>query len=267
MTDLEPLISSHPFAATRPTADALRYLVRVDESICAWGNERHFLMGGVGFGACIDALEHATGLPTIFASAQFISFASVGETVELAVELPAQGRTITQGRVVASVGDRDVLRVTAALGGRNAELDRSWGEMPDVPSPLDCALRPVDHPGVTSIHSALEDRTVPSPAAGETGTSCKWMRVPGHRDMTASLLAFYADFLPRASAIATGEDFSRNSLDNVLRVHHVVPTEWVMIETSISMVARGTFHGSSRLFAEDGTLLATANQSGIARTR
>ena len=58
-------------------------------------------------------------------------------------------------------------------------------------------------------------------------------------------------------AIATGEDFSRNSLDNVLRVHHVVPTEWVMIETSISMVARGTFHGSSRLFAEDGTLLAT----------
>ncbi len=66
---------------------------------------------------------------------------------------------------------------------------------------------------------------------------------------------------------ATGEEFSRNSLDNVLRVHHVVPTEWVLIESSISMVARGTFHGSSRLFAEDGTLLATANQSGIARTR
>lgn len=241
--------------------------MHVEEPICAWGNDRHFLMGGVGFGACVDSLEHATGLPLIFASAQFLSFATAGERVDLVVELPAVGRTMTQGRVVASVGDRDVLRVTAALGARDAELDRSWGEMPDVPPPAECPVRTADNPGVVSIHSAIEDRTVPSPHVGTTGVSGTWMRVPGHRDMTTSLLAFFADFLPRASAAATGEDFSRNSLDNVLRVHRVVPTEWVLIETSISMVARGTFHGSSRLFAEDGTLLATANQSGIARTR
>ena len=261
------LISSHPFAAARPTGDSLRYVMDVTEPICARGADRYFLMGGVGFGACIDALEHATGLPLIFASAQFLSFATVGETVDLAVELPAQGRTMTQGRVVASVGDRDVLRVTAALGGRDAELDRSWGVMPDVPAPLDCPLRPDEHDGIVTIHSAIEDRTVPSPDASATGVSRTWMRAPGHRAMTTSLLAFFADFLPRASAKATGEEFSRNSLDNVLRIHRVVPTEWVLIETSISMVARGTFHGSSRLFAEDGTLLATANQSGIARTR
>ena len=165
------LISSHPFAAARPTEDSLRYVMDVTEPICARGADRYFLMGGVGFGACIDALEHATGLPLIFASAQFLSFATVGETVDLAVELPAQGRTMTQGRVVASVGDRDVLRVTAALGGRDAELDRSWGVMPDVPAPLDCPLRPDEHDGIVTIHSAIEDRTVPSPDASATGVS------------------------------------------------------------------------------------------------
>jgi len=44
-----------------------------------------------------------------------------------------------------------------------------------------------------------------------------------------------------------------------------VPTDWVLLDIQIESVQRGFAHGTIQMFAENGTLLATASQSCIAR--
>jgi acyl-CoA thioesterase len=44
-----------------------------------------------------------------------------------------------------------------------------------------------------------------------------------------------------------------------------VPTTWVLLDIRIHGVARGFGHGLVNMFAEDGTLMATASQSCIVR--
>ena len=56
-----------------------------------------------------------------------------------------------------------------------------------------------------------------------------------------------------------------NSLDNTLRVVKIVPTEWVLLDIQVDGIANGFGHGTVRLYARDGTLMATASQSTIVR--
>ena len=62
-----------------------------------------------------------------------------------------------------------------------------------------------------------------------------------------------------------GEYVGGNSLDNTIRICRLVPTEWVLIDVRVDTVANGFGHGTVHLWAEDGTLLATASQSCIVR--
>jgi acyl-CoA thioesterase len=50
-----------------------------------------------------------------------------------------------------------------------------------------------------------------------------------------------------------------------VRPSDVHPTEWVLADVRIQAVADGFGHGAVHLWAEDGTLLATASQSAIVR--
>ena len=77
--------------------------------------------------------------------------------------------------------------------------------------------------------------------------------------MSAGILAIIADFLAGGHSQAAGS----SSLDNTLRIHNIVETEWVLLDTQFSGFASGAFHGHSHLYAEDGTLLATAGQTGM----
>ena len=56
-----------------------------------------------------------------------------------------------------------------------------------------------------------------------------------------------------------------NSLDNTIRVMHLVPTEWVLLDIRVHAVDRGFGHGLVHMYAEDGTLLATASQTCMVR--
>jgi acyl-CoA thioesterase len=64
---------------------------------------------------------------------------------------------------------------------------------------------------------------------------------------------------------ALGERAGGNSLDNTLRVGRLVPTEWVLLDIRVHAVRNGFGHGDVHLWADDGTLLATASQSTIVR--
>jgi len=64
---------------------------------------------------------------------------------------------------------------------------------------------------------------------------------------------------------ALGAFAGGNSLDNTLRVCRLVPTEGVLLDGQGHAVHNGFGHGLVHLWAEDGTLLATASQSCIVR--
>ena len=85
--------------------------------------------------------------------------------------------------------------------------------------------------------------------------------------MDAALLALMGDFVPTGAGVSLGLDGGGNSLDNTLRLHAVVPTRWVLCDIQMDAAGRGFAHGHLRLFAEDGTLMATASQSLVLRYR
>ena len=68
-----------------------------------------------------------------------------------------------------------------------------------------------------------------------------------------------------ALASPLGERAGGNSLDNTIRVARRVPTEWLLLDVRIHAVAHGFGHGLVHMWAEDGSLLATASQSAIVR--
>ena len=81
----------------------------------------------------------------------------------------------------------------------------------------------------------------------------------------AGLLGILGDWVPFGIGQALGQRAGGNSLDNTLRVVRLVPTEWVLLDVRIHGIANGFGHGLVHLWAEDGTLLATASQSAIVR--
>jgi acyl-CoA thioesterase len=79
------------------------------------------------------------------------------------------------------------------------------------------------------------------------------------------LLGVMADFLPSGIGNALGSAAGGNSLDNTIRFARLVPTQWVLADIRIHAASQGFVHGRVHLFADDGTLLATASQSMILR--
>jgi acyl-CoA thioesterase len=100
------------------------------------------------------------------------------------------------------------------------------------------------------------------------GQTIMWARLPDVIEgVDAMALAIMGDFVPSGVGQALGVRGGGNSLDNTLRVMHLVPTDWVLLDIRVHGVQRGFGHGLTHMFAEDGTLLATASQSCIVRFR
>ncbi len=71
--------------------------------------------------------------------------------------------------------------------------------------------------------------------------------------------------MPFGISQALGEWQRSNSLDNTLRIHRVIPTDWVLLDIAVHGVHNGFGYGRVHLWNRDGTLLATASQSAIIR--
>ena len=237
--------------------------------LCTWAGN---LFGGAGLGAAIEAMEATAERPVIWATAQYLSFAKVGSVLDLDVTLAVHGRATTQARVVVRHGNDEILTVNGALGRRDSPDEGSFAVRPDVPAPLDCPLRRHRFGTQNSINELMEARMaigremedldgVPAP----DGRCALWARLPGVDATSAAGLAVLGDFVPMAVGQALGVQGGGNSLDNTLRVVHLVPTEWVLLDIRVHAVERGFGHGLVHMFAEDGTLLATASQSCIVR--
>ena len=232
----------------------------------------NFLFGGCGLAAAISAMEATTGRNLIWATAQYLSYARPGEVMDIDVTVSVSGHQMTQARAVCHVGEREILTVNAALGDRPLDMHGQFEAMPVVPPPDDCPL--FIHRGLQegSINERIEKRLVKGrqiatldKTVGD-GQTLMWARIPGViQGVDASALAVLGDYIPLGVSQAMGIRGGGNSLDNTLRVVRLVPTEWVLLDIRINAIDRGFAHGLVHMFAENGTLMATASKSCIVR--
>jgi len=226
-----------------------------------------FLFGGCGLGAGLVALEAASGRPTIWATAQYLSYAPTDSTVDYEVTLAVVGGHVTQARATAKVEGKEILTVNAALGVAQSTPGGVWVTPPSVPHPDSCERRRLPKMFMNSILDSIEVRV----AKGRTfedleGTpgdadSALWARVPGHLDPSAATLAIFGDYVSGGVSQPIGRRTMGRSLDNTLRVAQLRPTEWVLCDIRIHAIIDGYAQGNAFLWSQNGDLLATASQS------
>jgi acyl-CoA thioesterase-2 len=230
------------------------------------------LFGGCGLGACIEVAELLTGRPLVWATAQYLTYARPPSVLEVDALEVVRGHQISQVRVLAHVGDQEILTVLAALGDRPSPLVGQWANHPDVAPPDACPPRVIMDRHEGTIVDRLEMRVARGrspadfPGPPGDGNSALWVRMPGLAEMSAAGLAIIGDFVPFGISQALGVRAGGNSLDNTLRVARRRDTDWVLADIRVSAIADGFGHGLVHLWSEDGTLLGTASQSTIVRS-
>jgi len=261
-------MDARSFLGLAATHNPDRWVLPVVPGISTGGG---FMFGGCGLGAGIAALESTTGRECIWATAQYLSYARPPEVMDLDVTVAVAGHQMTQARAVGHVVDREILTINAALGHRTIDARGQWSQMPAVPPPEDCAPRAYRLPAADTIMERLDVRLAEGRDMSEldgtpgSGKCALWARVPELLEMSAASLAILGDYVPFGVSESLGLMAGGNSLDNTLRVVRLVPTEWVLVDIHVHAVERGFGHGLVHLWAQDGTLLATASQSCIVR--
>jgi acyl-CoA thioesterase II len=256
------------FLGLERTSDAHIWRMQVIPSLISGTGA---LFGGCGLGAAIEVMEQVTGRPCVWATAQFLSYAVPPAVLELEVVEAVRGHQISQARVMARVGDREILTVVGALGRRPNPLAGQWATRPDVAPPADCPPRPLMDRHQGTIMDRLESKLADArpywdlTGIAGSGNASLWVRLPELADASAAALAIIGDFVPFGIGQALGQRAGGNSLDNTLRIARKVPTEWVLADVRVHAVADGFGHGLVHLWAENGTLLGTASQSTIVR--
>jgi acyl-CoA thioesterase len=261
-------VDARTFLGLEATSDPLVWRMPVTPGVSTPGA---FLFGGCGLAAGVSALEVATGRPAVWASAQYLSYAPTGATVDIELMIAVAGHKTTQARAVARVDGSEILTVNAAFGRRPMELTATWAIRPEVPPPDDCPARELPEHLRGTVMERVEVRMGAGRQFSELdgtpgdGRTALWARLPGQLEPSAAWLAVIGDYIPGGMAQALGRPAGGNSLDNTLRVAQLVPSEWVLCDIRIHGVANGFGHGLAHLWSEDGILLGTASQSLIVR--
>ncbi len=262
-------MDSRSFLGLEQSHNPFRWSMELKPHLLTGGG---FLFGGCGLGAAISALEATTDRRVIWATSQYLSYARVGEFLDVDITVAVDGKNTSQARVVCHVGNREILTVNAALGERDFPHTGQWEQMPDVPPPTKCPLREHFVDEADTISARMEQRLVKGRMVDDLdgtlgdGQTMMWARLPEVIEgVDATTLAILGDFVPMGVGQALGIRGGGNSLDNTLRVVDLVPTQWVLLDIRVHGVRNGFGHGLVHMFAEDGTLMATASQSCIVR--
>jgi acyl-CoA thioesterase-2 len=255
------------FLGLQATADANHWRLPVTQGVLSGLGA---LFGGCGLAAAMEAMERTTARPTVWATAQYLSFARPRSVVDIEVVAMVTGHHTSQARAIGRVEDEEILVVNAALGRRPLEFAGQWAARPAVPPPDACAPRVMQERHKGTLMDRLDMRLADArdvedlPGPPGSGRSALWARIPG-LEFGSTTLGVLGDLVPFGISQALGQRAGGNSLDNTLRVARRVPTEWLLLDVRVHAVADGYGHGLVHMWAEDGTLLATASQSAIVR--
>src|ERR1700744_727250 len=98
------------FLGLQPTHNPHRWYLPVVSGIATGGR---FMFGGCGLGAAIGAMERGLDREVVWGTDQDLPYAMVDEVVDVDVTIASNGHFTSQARVVAHVGDREILTVNA----------------------------------------------------------------------------------------------------------------------------------------------------------
>lgn len=249
-------------------ADAGSLLAEVPESLCVGPPEHRFLFGGIALAAAIEAMERRTGRSALFASAQFLTWARPGDAISFETEIVADGRMVRQCRVTGRCGQRAFLHVQGACGGRDAAIANRDAAMPAVPPPDACPGRSLAWRLSTNLNALLEFRVASGAIPHRTGwtgpggvdLAC-WIRPRCGAPLDRGWLTVVADCAFLALDDALGPSTRGSSLDNAIRFIASPIGEWVLAAMHVDGGENGIAHIATRLFSEDGMLLAVAGQT------
>ena len=90
-------MDSRSFLGLQQSHNPFRWSLEVTPGLSTGGG---FLFGGSGLGAAIAAMEGTSGRHTVWATAQYLSYAKPGEVVDIDVTLAVSGHQMTQARAV-----------------------------------------------------------------------------------------------------------------------------------------------------------------------
>ena len=264
---------TQPFFDLHATHNPHRWFLPLSDGLCVGPPGKAFMFGGVGMGAAIAALERTCQRPVIWATAQYLSFARPASVVDFDVRAPVHGRHTSQARVIGHVGDKEILTVNAALGERPGDIAHQWAKAPEALPPEACEETDRWKSEGESLHSHIEVRVAKGRHAranhaegpSDDGRLLLWIRPRGDHPIDSTMLAIMADHVPSGISHALGRRAGGNSLDNTIRLVGIVPTDWVLCDVRIDAAQGGVIHGSMRLYAQNGALMATASQSMILR--
>ena len=93
-------MDARTFLGLEPTADAMLWRMPVTSGVSTPGN---FLFGGCGLAAGVATMEKVSGRPTVWATAQYLSYAPTGSTLDIEVTPAVVGHQTTQARAVGRV--------------------------------------------------------------------------------------------------------------------------------------------------------------------
>jgi acyl-CoA thioesterase len=227
------------------------------------------LYGGTGLAVAVAAMEAATGRDALWASTQFVSSPVMGATVRWTVETLAMGKRAAQlsvraiydgGIAFTAIGSTGIA-VEDGLTGLYARMPRV--SEPDGARPRIQAMPDVSFPDSWTLLIEMREAEV----LDDDGPSvAMWARFRDERTFTPAAIGFIADFVPLGVARAAGKMGAGSSLDNTLRFRGgAVEADWVLLELRGDFARGGFGHGTVRVWAHDGTLLATGSQSASMR--
>lgn len=227
------------------------------------------LYGGTALAATLAAMEVVTGRPALWATTQLVSTAQLDDVIDCVVEPLAQGKYIDQVRVTATVADRVLF---AAVGSTATLRDnglRGTGPTMPVVTPLEEAAERGSGrahswgDGSVGQHRVIEfrDATFLDGEGDRPGRMAMWARLVDEPTTTAAKLGFIADMVPLAACRAAGVQGAGTSLDNSLRVGHLVDCEWMLLDLHGHLAHDGYGYGEAHCWSPDGVLLGTASQT------
>jgi acyl-CoA thioesterase len=221
--------------------------------------------GGAGLAALTNTLARRSGRHPLWVTAQFVSSAQIGERVDCSVEVLAEGRSTTQARMTAMVGDRILLAGLGAAGAARPDgLVGNFGGMPEVTGPEDADAWGFVRPNRTEVEPFGPMLTAEfRRARGKRGITRLWVRMKGAAQ-TVESIAYLADVVPAGVVTAAGRAGAGSSLDNSIRFGPPPETDWVLLDVEPYFAHNGFVHGAARVWSPDGVLLAVASQTARA---
>ena len=210
------------------------------------------------------------------------------QPIRFAVERMRDGRSFSTRRVHAIQDGMPILSMITSFQEQAGGLDHQ-DPMPDVPRPEDLTslgslVDGIDHPGARHLANRpielrhVEGNLFVTPIAEPVARQSVWMkaigRLPDDPLIHAAVLAYASDYtllepvLRRHELMWTDRRLRPASLDHAMWFHRPVRAdEWILYDEESPSASGGRGLGLGRMFAADGTLVATVAQEGMVRVK